>query len=170
MLFGAKRVIEKYGSLQACFTTGLKEGDDTIIPALSAFARELNLCAHSQYSGFLPSPVDGSACKRLHLFLRWMVRFDNVDPGGWDRVSTSRLIVPLDVHMHRICLLMGLTKRKQADLRTAVEITAAFRAIAPHDPVRYDFALTRLGIRGDADLPAFLEKCGLAEASGSFGI
>ena len=86
-----------------------------------------------------------------------MVRRDEVDPGGWSSVPVSKLIVPLDTHMHRICLLLNLTKRRQADLRTAVDITHAFRKIAPEDPVRYDFALTRLGIRDDTDLVSFLE-------------
>jgi uncharacterized protein (TIGR02757 family) len=76
-----------------------------------------------------------------------MVRKDSVDPGGWDRVSPAKLIVPLDTHMHRICLLLKLTGRKNADMRTAMEITSAFRKIDPEDPVRYDFALTRPGIR-----------------------
>jgi uncharacterized protein (TIGR02757 family) len=75
-----------------------------------------------------------------------MVRRDEVDPGGWDDVPASKLIVPLDTHMHRISLQLGLTKRKQANLKAACEITAAFRSIEPEDPVRYDFSLTRLGI------------------------
>ena len=156
MLFSAKRVIERYGSLQACFAAGLN-GDDTVLPALSSFTKELALSGGLS-NGLLPSPAGGSACKRLNLFLRWMVRRDDVDPGGWDGVPASKLIVPLDTHMHRIGLALGLTGRRQADLRTAAEITAAFRAIAPDDPVRYDFALTRLGIRDDLDLSAFLES------------
>jgi uncharacterized protein (TIGR02757 family) len=91
-----------------------------------------------------------------------MVRRDAVDPGGWEGMSPAQLIVPLDVHMHRICRALGLTRRQAADLRTAVEITDAFRAFAPDDPVRYDFALTRLGIRPgpEADLDAFLARWG----------
>ncbi len=163
MLLGVKCIIERYGSLHACFTEGLKDDDDTVIPALSAFARELNLLADGRCKSFLPSPIKGSACKRLHLFLRWMVRRDEVDPGGWDNVPPSKLIVPLDTHMHRICFLLGLTKRRQADMRTAVEITAAFREISPDDPVRYDFALTRLGILKNLDLGAFLKKCAVSD-------
>jgi uncharacterized protein (TIGR02757 family) len=99
----------------------------------------------------LPSPGRGSACKRLNLFLRWMVRSDEVDTGVWQGVAASKLIVPLDTHMHRIAGQMGLTQRKQPDMRTALEITDRFRSIAPMDPVRYDFALTRLGIRQALD-------------------
>ena len=78
-----------------------------------------------------------------------MVRRDEVDPGGWDEVRPARLIVPLDTHQYRLCTALGFTRRKSADLRTALEITEAFRRIAPEDPVRYDFSLTRAGIRSD---------------------
>jgi len=101
--------------------------------------------------------VCSSDLKRLHLFLRWMVRRDEVDPGGWESVTPARLIVPLDTHMHRIALRLGLTSRKQANLRTAGEITAAFRALERDDPVRYDFCLTRLGIRNDMSIEEFLD-------------
>ncbi len=160
MLWGVKRVIERYESLYACFTAGLNDEDDTIFPALLSFVKELNDGIPRGRNSLLPSPKKGSACKRLNLYLRWMVRQDRVDPGGWSRVPVSKLIVPLDTHMHRICNLLNLTKRKQADMRTAVDITLAFRQIVPEDPVRYDFALTRLGIRKDTDLGAFLKGCG----------
>jgi uncharacterized protein (TIGR02757 family) len=87
-----------------------------------------------------------------------MVRQDAVDPGGWQNVPKSKLIVPVDTHMHRICLLLGFTARKQANLRTAMEITDGFRAMALEDPVKYDFSLTRLGIRRDTDLDAFFAR------------
>jgi len=120
--------------------------DDTVIPALEGFAKAF----FPSGSPFLiPAPSKGSACKRLNLFLRWMVRQDEVDPGGWDLIPPSKLVVPLDTHMHRIGLLLSFTNRKQADLQTALEITDAFRKVAPHDPVKYDFVLTRLGIWSD---------------------
>ena len=160
MLFGVKKVIERHGSLQACFSAGLNDDDDTILPALSAFTRELTDCADDNLKHLVPSATRGSACKRLNLFLRWMVRSDDVDPGGWENVPASKLIVPVDTHMHKICHLLGLTARKHADMGTATEITKAFRTIAPADPVRYDFSLTRLGIRKDADMAAFLKQFG----------
>jgi uncharacterized protein (TIGR02757 family) len=163
MLLGIKGAIERYGSLYTCFTAGLKKNDDTILPAISAFAKELSTEHNGMPNSLLPSPTKGSACKRLNLFLRWMVREDEVDPGGWDVVPASKLIVPLDTHMHRICLALELTKRKQADIRTASEITAAFRTISPDDPVRYDFALTRLGIRTEVGMDDFLKQCGAPE-------
>ncbi len=95
----------------------------------------------------LPGPARGSACKRLHLFMRWMVRTDEVDPGGWEMISPADLVVPVDVHMHRIGQCLGFTERKNADGRTALEITEGFRKILPEDPVKYDFCLTRYGIQ-----------------------
>jgi uncharacterized protein (TIGR02757 family) len=151
LLQATGRIIREYGSVQECFLRGYRSEDTDITDALIAFARELKSRMSAQENSLLPCPERGSACKRLHLYLRWMVRRDAVDPGCWEGVSKSLLIVPLDVHMHRICTGLGLTSRSQADLRTAREITASFRKIAPDDPVRYDFALTRVGIRMDID-------------------
>ena len=96
----------------------------------------------------LPRPSLGSACKRLHLFMRWMVRRDEVDPGGWEWISPSVLIVPLDVHMFRAAGALGFTAKTTASCAAALEITESFRAINPADPVKYDFSLTRMGIQG----------------------
>ena len=158
MLFGVKEVLERHASLQACFSAGLNDDDDTILPALSAFTSALTVCADDNLEHLVPSPTRGSACKRLNLFLRWMVRSDKVDPGGWKNVPVSKLIVPVDTHMCKICQFLGLTTRKHADMRAAMEITKAFRTVAPADPVRYDFSLTRLGIRKDANLAQFLKQ------------
>jgi uncharacterized protein (TIGR02757 family) len=162
MLWAARATIEEHGSLQRCFAAELKEEDKTVLPALTAFVNALSLKLPRSLDGFLPCPSKRSACKRLHLFLRWMVRRDEVDPGGWDLVPASKLIVPLDTHMHRMGLVLRLTARKQADLQTAMEITNAFRKVAPHDPVKYDFALTRLGIRDDLSPQEFFAACGVA--------
>jgi uncharacterized protein (TIGR02757 family) len=146
LLWRMKALIEEYGSLEKCFMAHFRPEDDTVIPALEGFAKTLSPAG----STFLiPAPSKGSACKRLNLFLRWMVREDEVDPGGWDLVPRSKLIVPLDTHMHKTGILLRFTKRRQADLLTALEITDAFREVVPHDPVKYDFVLTRLGIWGE---------------------
>ena len=100
----------------------------------------------------LPDPEKGSACKRLNLFLRWMVRCDDVDPGGWFNISTSKLIIPLDTHIYRICYDAGFTTRKQKDLKTAIEITDHFKKYNYDDPVKYDFVLFRIGIWNKPDL------------------
>ncbi len=159
MLIGARSVIKQYGSLYNCFFSGFSAGDDTVLNGLSFLVNQLVKEDNGQKNSLLAFPEKGSACKRWNLYLRWMVRKDRVDIGGWAGISPSMLIIPLDTHMHRICFFLGLTKRKNAGMRTALEITKAFKKFEPEDPVRYDFALTRLGIRDDADLDAFLHRC-----------
>lgn len=152
-LGSVRETLLEFGSLEACFLAGSRSGDATVSPALEAFAHRLHGCSLNGLTGMLvPKPVRGSACKRLHLFLRWMVRKDEVDLGVWKGVDPSGLLVPLDTHMFRIARALGLTARRQPDLRAAEEITAAFRTLCPGDPVRYDFALTRLGIRDGVDI------------------
>ncbi|MGV8073872.1 MAG: TIGR02757 family protein [Syntrophobacteraceae bacterium] len=152
LLLNIKKILEQYGSLEACFMTGVKPGDTSVLPALANLVEHLHGGVVTPGSMFVPSPCGGSACKRLNLFLRWMVRSDDVDPGGWHGVSPSMLIVPLDTHMHRVASSLGVTRRKQADMRTAIEITEGFKTIAPEDPIRYDFALTRPGIWDGMDI------------------
>ncbi|MFH1690221.1 MAG: TIGR02757 family protein [Candidatus Eisenbacteria bacterium] len=160
MLDGVRVVTAGHGSLGEFFATLLSPEDETVLPALTSFVGVIAdaPCATTGEEGTcpLPDPERGSACKRLHLFLRWMVRSDDVDPGGWDSVPASKLIVPLDTHMHKLSFLLGLTDRKQANGRTALEVTSAFRTLSPDDPVKYDFALTRLGIRDDLSADALL--------------
>ena len=167
LLWSARSMIGEYGSLQRCFMAGYEDRHETILPGLSAFVRVFHADRSCCWRGFLPSPARGSACKRLNLFLRWMVRQDEVDPGGWRGIHPSKLIVPLDTHMHGISLMLGLTKRKQADLRTAVEITEAFKRLSPEDPVRYDFVLTRFGIHPDMEKAGLLAACGLTSDTDS---
>lgn len=153
MLDGVRAVRRVHGSLGEFFAGLVNPEEETVVPALTAFVAAIEgaPCEATGEEGVcpLPDPNRGSACKRLHLFLRWMVRHDAVDPGGWEGVPASKLVVPLDTHMHSLSLRMGLTERKQADGRTALEVTKAFRAFSPDDPVKYDFSLTRLGIRDD---------------------
>jgi uncharacterized protein (TIGR02757 family) len=160
MLWGARRIQKQWGTLGACFASHITRRDETTLDALGAFVEELT-GGQTSCGRLLCHPADGSACKRLNLYLRWMVRQDAVDPGGWSAVSPARLVVPLDVHMHRLGRALGLTRSRYANLRTAMEVTQAFRTISPEDPVRYDFALTRLGIRTDTDEEEFLRGCGV---------
>ena len=148
MLCGLRQMLITYGSLKTCFGVGMADDEDTLLNASAAFAVELTRCAEEPLDHLVSSPHKGSACKRLNLFLRWMVRCDDVDPGGWSGVPPSKLLVPLDVHMHRIARFMNLTRRRQANMKTVMEVTKRFRMIDPSDPVKYDFCLTRLGIRG----------------------
>jgi len=155
MLSGAARLALKHGSLGRAFASFMSPGDETVMPALARFACGLSSEGGLGRCHLVPDPGRGSACKRLLLYLRWMVRRDAVDPGGWERVPASKLVVPLDTHMFRLCRGMGLVTRRQADARAALEATAGFRRVAPDDPVRYDFSLTRLGINPGVEIGDF---------------
>ncbi len=147
-LYGIKCVIEEYGSLYRGFADCLGVSDETVLPAMILFIERLYLYAGFTTSSLLPLPSGKSAFKRFCLFLRWMVRKDDVDIGDWEDIGSSKLLVPLDTHMYSFASRMGFTNRKQADIRTVLEITEHFRRISPSDPVKYDFAITRLGILG----------------------
>ncbi|MCX8035513.1 MAG: TIGR02757 family protein [Candidatus Sumerlaeia bacterium] len=179
LLWAVGQVLRQWETLGHCFTEGVRndnrreledlpasgkaaegsaalEHDATILPALSAFVARLERAGGRPLKGLLPSPENGSACKRLNLFLRWMVRRDSVDPGGWDFIPKSRLVMPLDTHIFQIGRALGLTGRKQANLKAALEITAAFRRLVPDDPVRYDFALAHWAMEVGGDPAKFL--------------
>jgi uncharacterized protein (TIGR02757 family) len=158
LLRGIAILREEYGSLENCFLEGSGEGDKDVIPALVSFVAKLRLASGRRDSSMLACPSMGSACKRMFLYLRWMVRRDEVDPGPWTQVSSSQLIVPMDVHMHRVSRQLGLTSRRQADLKSALEVTDFFRELVPEDPVRYDFALTRPGIRSHLEPAAGIDE------------
>lgn len=159
LLRGMRELCLSHGDLQSAFLSGDRDCR-TYVPTLDGFLEELGQCSGAAgKNSLICRPSDGSACKRHWLFLKWMVRFDAVDPGGWDRCDPARLVIPLDTHMHRIGLALGFTKRKSADLKAALEVTEAFAALFPKDPTRCDFALTRFGIRGDLEIADLLEKC-----------
>ncbi len=129
---------------------GYNDSDKNIIPSLTRFCDSLTAAHNGQPTRslkyLLADPARGSACKRLNLFLRWMVRDDDVDTGLWKSVDKAKLIVPIDVHMGRLCKILGFYSRKSVSLRAAIDITESFREIEPSDPVKYDFALSRIGI------------------------
>lgn len=155
LLRGLRRMMREYGSLRAGFEAGVRPAEEDYLSALTRFTHDLARLGAFQDNYLVADPARGSACKRLCLFLRWMIRRDAVDPGPWAGLDPARLLVPLDTHMHRISRQLGFTTRNAADLRTVQEVTGAFRTLNPEDPVRYDFALTRLGIqrvRGESDL------------------
>jgi uncharacterized protein (TIGR02757 family) len=151
-LWGIKTVIERFGSIYNCFNKGLSVDDENLMPAMSFFVSHLTEKG-KDYGHLVANPEKKSACKRMNLFLRWMIRKDHVDPGGWEDIPASKLIVPIDTHMYKIGCALHFTKRKQTDMKTAIEITSAFKHILPEDPVKYDFILTRLGIRTDMEIP-----------------
>lgn len=97
----------------------------------------------------LPDPADGSACKRLHLFFRWMARGpDLVDFGIWENLPPAMLVMPLDTHTARLCRYLGLLERKSIDNKAAIEVSRRLQQFDPRDPLKYDFALCHLGISG----------------------
>lgn len=156
LLIGTKRVLQEHSSLESCFRSGLSGADEPVLSALSFLVHALN--PEGCFNSLIPCPERGSACKRLNLFLRWMVRHDSIDPGGWTSVSPAQLIIPLDTHMFRLSRLLGFTARKTPDMKAALEITRVFREFCPDDPLRYDFSLTRLGIRTDLGFDQFLRQ------------
>jgi uncharacterized protein (TIGR02757 family) len=146
LLIAIRQARDEAGSLERFFMDGDPGGPD-LVGATAAFSRRLRAFAPDLREGLLPDPDRGSACKRLFLYLRWMVREDAVDPGGWNHIERSRLLVPIDTHMARVCSeRLRFLPKPAADLRASRTVTAAFRLYAPEDPVKYDFALTRPGI------------------------
>lgn len=151
LLRGVAILREDYGSLENCFFEGVDTKDLDVIPALTGFVAKLRLASGQKDSSLLACPSMGSACKRMFLYLRWMVRRDEVDPGPWNTILPGRLVVPMDIHLYRISCQLGLTRRRQPDLRCALEVTDFFRKLVPEDPVKYDFSLTRPGIRAQPE-------------------
>lgn len=159
LFWGARQLCMVHGGLEAAFLSHDRGGGDYRL-ALEGFMEELTAAGGGAAKNSLVCrPSGGSACKRHWLFLKWMIRSDEVDPGGWDSCDPSRLLVPLDTHMHRIGRALGFTGRKAADLKTALEVTRGFARIVPGDPARYDFCLTRFGIRDDLGFSSLLDKC-----------
>lgn len=151
LLTGMQRVIAERESLGDAFASVDRPG----APMVETLARWVALLAGDRQrlrKELLADPSRGSACKRLHLYLRWMVRADAIDPGCWHgKIDPSRLMIPLDVHMFRFARTCGFTRRNTADAVAVSEITSHFGRLCPEDPVRYDFALTRPGIMGEGE-------------------
>jgi uncharacterized protein (TIGR02757 family) len=158
LLFAISRARAQAGSLRTFFESELRAEDVDVGPLLSravAKIREFDyrpvagrrgLSGASPANFFFPDPASGSACKRWNMYLRWMVRRDRLDLGLWPGIPTSRLVMPTDTHIHLVARRLRLTRRRTADWRTAREITDRLARIDPRDPVRYDYALCRLGI------------------------
>ena len=157
LLVNIREVLREYGSLEGFLGECLKVSGGNIFSGLDEFSGRLSRGRKEGAFPLVTAPCDGSACKRLFLFLKWLVRCDDVDPGGWEVLSPSELIVPTDTHMHKIGQKLGFTMRKSGDLRTAVEITEGFREICPEDPAKYDFVLTRFGIRSGMNVDELSE-------------
>ncbi|MBI5682670.1 MAG: TIGR02757 family protein [Deltaproteobacteria bacterium] len=171
LIYFVKQMIEEGGSIKGFFLKGYNPYDKNIKPALISFSdRVLKLDSMPIYGRrklpqdagvrfFFPSPSDGSPCKRLNLYLRWMVREKDVDLGLWKEIHPNRLIIPLDTHIARISKYIGLTNRKSPDWEMAEEITENLKRLDADDPVKYDFSLCRLGILDRCPKKKDPEKC-----------
>jgi uncharacterized protein (TIGR02757 family) len=168
LIWVLRQMLERSGSLEAFFVEGDDPGAADVSTALESFTtRALATDLRPAYGRvpprpgvayFFTRPTQGSACKRLNLYLRWMVRRDAVDLGVWTRVTPSRLVVPLDTHVIRLGQCLGLTRYTSPGWRMASDITSRLREIDPADPVRFDFSLCHVGMMG---------SCGFQEKRGS---
>ncbi|MHB8999010.1 MAG: TIGR02757 family protein [Thermoanaerobaculia bacterium] len=183
------RVLREHGSLGALFEKGYRADDADIGAALGRFVEaviggggtrgrgsfvalrapqddNVALRARQEVRALrylLTSPADGSACKRMNLFLRWMVRRESPDLARWTFVDPAKLVIPLDTHVHRITTFLGLGTRKSADWKAARAITDALARFDPADPVRYDFAICRLGILNHCSVRRKKEQCDVCQ-------
>jgi uncharacterized protein (TIGR02757 family) len=165
LLWVLKQMVTEAGSIEQFFVQGDDPSSPDIQGGLDSFStRALALDLKAAYGRvpkrpgvcyFFPRPSAGSACKRLNLFLRWMVRRDALDLGVWSRVAPARLIVPLDTHVIRVGRCLRLTEYTSPGWRMARDITASLRALDPEDPVKYDFAVCHLGM---------MNACGFSRA------
>ncbi|CAN5397771.1 TIGR02757 family protein [soil metagenome] len=170
LLWILRQMLERSGSVEGFFLEGYAADHADVGPALDSFStRALALDigrAYGRIRGrratageptpglperpgvcyFFPRPSGGSACKRQNLFLRWMVRRDEVDLGVWTRVPAAKLIVPLDTHVIRLGRCLRLTRYTSPGWRMAADITASLRTLDPEDPVRFDFSLCHVGM------------------------
>jgi uncharacterized protein (TIGR02757 family) len=173
LLWLLRQMVERAGSLEGFFLEGYDPAATDIGDALDSFSRRaIALDLRAAYGRRVPAragvcyfftrPSAGSGCKRLNLFLRWMVRHDEVDLGAWPSISPSKLIVPLDTHVIRLGRCLRLTRYTSPGWSMAAEITASLRAIDPVDPVRFDFSICHVGMmnacgygrrQGDAQCP-----------------
>jgi len=144
-----QRHYKQYNSLESAFFFQANV-ENPVEEGLNAFRRYFfdSEYAPERTRKHIAAPERGSACKRLNMFLRWMIRKDDagVDFGLWSGVMPSELICPLDVHVSRIARSVGLLSRKQNDWKAALELTRALRLFDPEDPVKYDYALFGMGV------------------------
>lgn len=164
LLWALRNMIKLAGSVEAFFLRAYDSAAEDLTGALNGYSAAVltidyepvfgtnQIPADSYFPFLFPAPAAGSACKRLCMFLRWVVRQnDGIDLGLWHAVSPAQLLIPVDTHISRICRYLGFTSRKAADWRMAREITAALRRLDPADPVKYDFSIAHLGISEGCD-------------------
>ena len=140
----------KNNSLETAFTQCMHKKDGTIENGLNGFYNYFFSLPHipERTKKHIASPEKKSSCKRLNMFLRWMVRNDekHVDFGIWKKISPSQLVIPIDVHVARVAKRFNLLQHNKTDWQTALELTAYLRTLDAADPVKYDFALFSIGV------------------------
>jgi uncharacterized protein (TIGR02757 family) len=158
LLHFTRQMVERHGSVEGFFAAGHRPQAEDVGPALSSFAARALALDHGGLYGnralpagagvrfFFPSPLDRSPCKRLNLYLRWMVRREGVDLGVWTRIDPRQLVIPLDAHVLAIARRTRLTSYRSPGWSMALDITRRLRRLDPRDPVKYDFALHRMGL------------------------
>ncbi|MGH9317703.1 MAG: TIGR02757 family protein [Thermoanaerobaculia bacterium] len=171
LLFVLSRVRAASGSVRAFFEAEFRPEDRDVAGLLSRVVGKIlrldfrpvlrrgGLSESSPARFFFPDPAAGSACKRWNLYLRWMVRRDRLDLGLWNGIPTDRLVIPTDTHIHLIARRLKLTGRKSCDWRAAREITDRLARFDPRDPVRFDYALCRVGIFGICQARVAKSRC-----------
>lgn len=148
-----REIYSSRGSLKKLFLSCYNENDLNLKNTISKFSSSLLQIAEEKaeltdgVKFMFPDPQKGSACKRMNLFLRWMIRKDELDFGLWNEIPSSKLVIPVDTHVSKICRKLGLTKRKNVSWKMAEEITENLKVFDPDDPVKYDFAICHIGMR-----------------------
>lgn len=140
-------VIKEYGTVEIFAEECFKSSSENLLLALNLFAAKLSSNQLPNAFPLTPQPSHGSSCKRLCLYFRWLCRTHDVDLGCWTFLNPSSLLIPCDTHMLSISRLLHFTSRPSPDLKTLQQITSAFKSLNPSDPAKYDFPLTRFGIR-----------------------
>jgi len=155
-----RQMLDRSGSIEGFFLEGDDPASPDVAVGLESFSRRALTLDVTPFYGrerqpatgvryFFSRPSSGGACKRLNLFLRWMVRRDAVDLAVWSGVAASRLVVPLDTHVIRLGQCLGLTRYRSPGWRMASDITARLREMDPQDPVRFDFSICHVGMMGN---------------------
>lgn len=149
-LFALQRILRQWGTLEECFASGYHGVVGDPYKGIVKIFQGMESHRDDSWGILLSNPSRGGGMKRWHLFLRWMVRKDGIDLGGWSCMKPAALRVPVDTHLYRWSFEWGITQRRSVDRSTVEEITDAFRMVDPEDPVRFDFSLSRLGINPKA--------------------
>lgn len=156
LFLALQHVYKTHGSLKNLFLTFYNPSEPNLKNTISKFSNQFvkiikEITTQKKVSRgvkfMFPNPEKGSACKRMNLFLRWMVRKDDLDFGLWMEIPTNKLIIPVDTHIAKICKSLKLTKKKNVNWKMAEEITENLKKYDPIDPVKYDFALCHIGMR-----------------------